>query len=349
MSIDDLVQQALQVFEPPGILIALAVILTMITVFAHVDGSTRQAERVDRDWLAPESSVVLWVDIALPEPSAVDVLGGTFRFHELSIEDAIAELHHPKVESYEGYLYLILHGIAFQPGREAFATHDIDFFLGQHYLVTVHDGTSRSIARIKEVCARNERFLGEGPGALMHRIIDTMVDHYAPEVDQLDDRLEALEEDVLEGRGEDIVRRIVELKRDVGLLKRITVPQRDAVARLARREYPAIDETLTYRFRDVYDHLVRFTEEANTFHDRVTALLDAHLSFMSNRLNEVMKVLTLIATIFMPLAVLTGLYGMNVALPHLPGGERVQFWWIAGMMAALGVGMGWWFHRRRWW
>ncbi|MGH9160160.1 MAG: magnesium transporter CorA family protein, partial [Vicinamibacteraceae bacterium] len=216
-------------------------------------------------------------------------------------------------------------------------------------LVTVHDGTSRSIARIKELCVRNERLLSEGPGALMHRIVDTMVDHYAPELDQLEGRLSTLEDDVLQGQGEQVVRRVIELKRDVGLLKRITVPQRDAVARLARREYPALDETLTYRFRDVYDHLVRFTEEANTFHDRVTALLDAHLSFMSNRLNEVMKVLTLIATIFMPLTVLTGLYGMNVTLPLMPGGDGAQFWWIAGMMGAVGFGMGWWFHRRRWW
>ncbi|MPZ19470.1 MAG: magnesium/cobalt transporter CorA [Luteitalea sp.] len=321
----------------------------MISVFAHVDDHTRQADRVDPQWLAPDSLVNLWVDIALPEPAAEDLLSGLFRFHELSIEDAIAEVHHPKIESYDDYLYLVLHGIAYQAGGEAFATHDVDFFLGQHYLVTVHDGTSRSIARIKDLCIRNERLLGEGPGALMHRIVDTMVDHYAPELDQLEDRLEALEDDVLEGRDKDIVRRIMELKRDVGLLKRITVPQRDAVARLARREYVAIEEPLAYRFRDVYDHLVRFTEEANTFHDRVTALLDAHLSFMSNRLNEVMKVLTLIATIFMPLTVLTGLYGMNVTLPLMPGGDHAQFWWIGGMMGTLGLGMGWWFHRRRWW
>jgi magnesium transporter len=321
----------------------------MINVFAHVDDRTRLADRVDPQWLAPDSLVILWVDIALPEPAAGELLSHLFGFHELSIEDAIAEVHHPKIESYDGYLYLVLHGIAYQAAGEAFATHDVDFFLGQRYLVTVHDGTSRSIARIKQLCTRNERLLSEGPGALMHRIVDTMVDNYAPELDQLEDRLSGLEDDVLGGHGEDIVRRIMELKRDVALVKRIAVPQRDAVARLARREYAAIDETLTYRFRDVYDHLVRFTEEASAFHDRVTALLDAHLSFMSNRLNEVMKVLTIIATIFMPLTVLTGLYGMNVTLPLMPGGDRAQFLWITGMMGALGLGLGWWFHRRRWW
>ncbi|MGH9161108.1 MAG: CorA family divalent cation transporter, partial [Vicinamibacteraceae bacterium] len=122
----------------------------MINVFALVDNRTRQTDRVDPQWLAPDSPVILWVDIALPEAAAAEVLSGLFRFHELSVEDALAEVHHPKIESYDGYLYLILHGIAYQARGEAFATHDIDFFLGQRYLVTVHDGTSRSIARIKE-------------------------------------------------------------------------------------------------------------------------------------------------------------------------------------------------------
>ena len=105
---------------------------------------------------------------------------------------------------------------------------------------------------------------------------------------------------------------------------------------------------MAYRFRDVYDHLVRLTDEAIFFQDRVTGLLDAYLSKQSNRLNQVMKVLTVIATIFMPLTVLTGMYGMNVALPHLPGGEPAQFWWIVGLMAALSAVMLWVFRRMRW-
>jgi magnesium transporter len=126
------------------------------------------------------------------------------------------------------------------------------------------------------------------------------------------------------------------------------LPQRDAVARLARREFPIISEALSYRFRDVHDHLVRLVDEAMFFQDRVTSLLDAHLSQVSNQLNGVMKVLTIISTIFMPLGVIVGLWGMNVKLPVLPGGEGAQFWWIFAVMALLGGAMLTYFRRRRW-
>jgi magnesium transporter len=144
------------------------------------------------------------------------------------------------------------------------------------------------------------------------------------------------------------IRELLGLKRDIAALRRVALPQRDSIGRLARREFPEIGEKLAYRFRDVYDHLVRITDEALFLQDRVTGLLDAHLSNQSNRLNQVMKVLTVIATIFMPLTVLTGMFGMNVELPGFPGSLRAQFWWIVAMMLVLSGVMLWFFRRRRW-
>ena len=118
--------------------------------------------------------------------------------------------------------------------------------------------------------------------------------------------------------------------------------------RLARREFPLISEQLAYGFRDVHDHLVRLSDEAMFFQDRITSILDAHLSSVSNQLNQVMKVLTVLSTIFMPLTLLTGMWGMNVPLPHLPGGEGAQFWWLAGGMVALTVAMLAFFRAKRW-
>ena len=131
-------------------------------------------------------------------------------------------------------------------------------------------------------------------------------------------------------------------------LRRVVLPQRDAVGRLARREFPFISETLAYRFRDVHDHLIRLVDEAVFFQDRVTSLLDAHLSMVSNQLNGVMKVLTIIATIFMPLTVLTSMWGMNVRLPDLPGGDGADFWWVLALMVGLGAAMLGYFRSRRW-
>ena len=157
----------------------------MIKVYKHAAGSTQCLEMVDPAWLQPGSGVVVWVDLDKPTAAEARVLTDVFHFHELSVEDALSEIHHPKVESYSDYLYVILHGIDFKAREHYFQTRDVDFFLGEQYLVTVHPGVSRSIGKVGDLCNRNARILGEGPGVLMHRIIDTMVDNYRPEVDQL--------------------------------------------------------------------------------------------------------------------------------------------------------------------
>jgi magnesium transporter len=320
----------------------------MITIYRSQGNGTDVVEGIDPAWLVPGSGVWLWVDLSDPTREELDILRTVFRFHDLAIEDAMAETHQPKIESYGEYLYLILHGIDFRASEHFFKTQDVDFFLGEQYLVTVHPGISRTLGKMRDVCERNSRVLAEGPAALMHRIIDAMVDNYRPEVDKLAERLDALETEIFERPDAKLARDILNFKSDVSSLRRVVLPQRDAVGRLARREFAFISEALAYRFRDVHDHLIRLVDEAVFFQDRVTSLLDAHLSMVSNQLNGVMKVLTIIATIFMPLTVLTSMWGMNVPLPHLPGGEGAQFWWVLGLMLLLGGLMLGYFRRQRW-
>jgi magnesium transporter len=320
----------------------------MLTVLVNLQGSVRKVSMIDPAWLEPVSTANVWVDLAAPSIEEASVLKTLFQFHDLSIEDALSESHHPKVETYGTYLYVILHGIDFQAAKHQFATHDTDFFVGPNYLVTVHDGTSRSIAQLRDICQRNEHVLANGPVSLLHRIIDTMVDNYGPEVEKLADRLDLLEQQVFDEPNANLVKPILGLKRDVASLRRVVLPQRDVVARLARREFALISEPMSYRFRDVHDHLVRLTDESMLFHDRLSSLLDAHLTSVSTRLNQVMKVLTVIATIFMPLTVLTGMWGMNVSLPDFPGGATLQFWWLVGIMLAVTATMLWLFRLRHW-
>jgi magnesium transporter len=320
----------------------------MLTIFVHENGDTRQVHELDPAWLEPGRAVKLWVDLQNPTEEEGRVLSNYFHFHELSVEDALGEILHPKIEPYNGYIYLVLHGIDFQAPQHEFKTHEVDFFLSEKYLVTVHDETSRSISRLLEVCPKHDFILAEGTDAMLHRILDSMVDNYRPEVEKLEQRLDDVENRVFERPGQNDIKRILGLKKDVGSLRRVVTPQRDVVARLARREFPVITEAISYRFRDVYDHLVRLTEDANIFLDRVTGILDAHLSFTSNRLNQVMKVLTIISTIFMPMTVLTGMYGMNVTLPHFPGGDGAQFWWVFAIMAAIAGVLLLMFRRKRW-
>ncbi len=319
------------------------------SILAHRAGRTESVDAVDPAWLQADSGVVVWVDLAAPTPADMHLLSNTFRFHELAIEDAASESESPKIEAYDGYLYLILHGIDLHATRQGgITTHDTDFFLGRTFLVTVHDGSSRSIAGMRDLCGRNDRVLAEGPAALMHRLVDSMVDHYRPEIDKLEDRIDETEDAVFESASRDTVREILDLKREVASLRRVMIPQRDVVSRLARREFGFLDVEIAYRFRDVLDHLVRISDETLIFQDRVTGILEAHISSVSNRLNEVMKVLTVITTVFGPLTVLTGVYGMNIDLPFLPGGPKAQFWWVFGSMLAISGTMLWWFRRRRW-
>ena len=319
----------------------------MITVFVHQNGQTQLVDRVEPQWLDPASGATLWVDLMAPGDAERRLLSDVFGFHALSVEDAVSALQFPKIETYPGYLYVVLHGIDAKPQQTQFATRDVDFFLGRNYLVTVHDGDSRSIDAIRDVCGRHEHVLKEGPVSMMHRIVDRMIDNYQPVFEEIEVRIGRLEEQAFAGH-ERLSRQVMKLKRDVSAMRRVLVPQRDAIGRLSRREFSMISDEMTYRFRDVYDHVVRLTEEAILFQDRVTGIFEVNLSSVSFRLNQVMKLLTVMSTIFLPLTVLTGMWGMNVPLPHFLGGEGVQFWWVAGIMIALIAAMLVFFRRNKW-
>jgi magnesium transporter len=321
---------------------------TVITIFLHRNGQTEPVTSIDRAWLSPASGALVWVDLAAPSIPESLILSDTFAFHPLSVEDSMSAIQYPRIEPYDGYLYVVLHGIDFREAEHGFATHDVDFFLGRNFLVTVHDGYSRSIAALRDHCPRNHNLMGEGPVALFHRIIDAMVDHYRPEVERLETALDEIEEKVFTHDSPSLVREILEKKRDVSSLRRVVTPQRDVIGRLARREFVDIGSEMALRFRDVYDHLIRLNDEAFVFHDRITGILDAHLSNVSNRLNQVMKLLTVLTTVFMPLTLMSGLWGMNVPLPHFPGGEAAQFWWVVGIMVVLIAFMLGFFRRLRW-
>ena len=319
----------------------------MIRIYKNQGGSTELVDHVDPAWIKPASGVSVWVDLDQPTADEAKVLSSVFHFHQLAIEDALSELHHPKIESYGDYLYLILHGIDFRASEHRFMTKDVDFFLGAQFLVTVHPGVSRSIGKVGGACNRDPRVLGEGPGMLLYRIVDTMVDNYRPAIDAIEQRIEGLEEDAFLGETQ-MIREVLALRRDLAFMRRVMTPQRDVIGRLGRREFPVISDEMAFRFRDVYDHVVRMTDESILFQDRLTGILEVNLATVSNRLNQIMKVLTVMSTIFLPLTVLTGMWGMNIDLPHFPGGAAAQFWWMLAVMVVISGSMLGVFRRLRW-
>src|SRR5690242_16654655 len=157
----------------------------MISVFVHRNGATGCTDRVDPQWVAPASGAMLWVDIVDISEAEGKLLLDLFHIHPLAVEDALSVTQFPKIEPYPQYLYVVLHGIDFEAAKHEFATRDVDFFLGPNYLITVHDGNSRSIATLRDVCDKHTHILQEGPVSLMHRIVDQMVDNYRPMMEGL--------------------------------------------------------------------------------------------------------------------------------------------------------------------
>lgn len=320
----------------------------MISYYVQRDGVTERLDQIEPDWLRPGSGVLVWADVQMPTAEDGIVLRDVFKLHPLAVQDALEWLQHPKVETYPGLLYVVLHGINFKSETDEFDTHDTDFFLSREFLVTVHDGQRRSIEEICRLCLTNTLIMREGTVALMHRIVDRMVDHYRPSVDELEQRLNGIEDAVIEAPSNELTRQILIIKRDISAMRRIVLPQRDVVGRLSRREFEIIDQEMSYRFRDVFDRLVRMSDDAIIFQERVTGILDAHLTSVSNQLASVSKVLAALAVILGPLTIVTGAFGMNVLLPIMPGGERAQFWWVVGGMAVI-TGSAYYTFRRKGW
>jgi magnesium transporter len=321
----------------------------LIRYFVHRSGRTELVDRFDPAWLSPDSKAVVWADVVEPTEQDAEVLRSGFNLHELPVEAALQRETNPKVEAYDQFLYVVLHGINFNVSEHTFDTTETDFFLASNFLVTIHDGKRRSIEHVSQLCGRTDHILAEGPVALLHRILDTMVDHYRPEVDELESRLDEIEEQVIKEPSASLTGDILAIKKDITTLRRIVVPQRDAVGRLARREFDLIGQEMAYRFRDVYDQFARMADDAIVFQDRVTGVLDAHLATVSNRLANVSKVLAVIAALLGPMTVITGLFGMNVPLPTLLGSPEYQFWEIVGLMVLTSGGLFLWFRKSGWW
>jgi magnesium transporter len=295
---------------------------------------------------------LLWIDFQdEPRQSCEKVLAGTFSFHPLAIEDAIAQSHVPKVDDWDSYLYMVLHAVSFSPGADPLlATRELDIFLGPNYLVTLHDQESDPVDRVWSACLRDERTSARGASRLLYHLVDEVVAGHMPVVDAIDEEVESLEEQILARPSPAILGKVLATKRALMHLRRIVAPQREVLNKLARDEFAVIEKPARVYFRDVYDHLVRLHDITEGMRDLAAGALDTYLSVLNNRMNESMKIFTLITTLFMPLSFLTGFFGMNFFQPAAapPWTGRAVFWAVCAAMLAVPALMYAWLRRRRW-
>jgi magnesium transporter len=298
---------------------------------------------------------VFWVDIANPTDQEYALLDDVFAFHPLAIEDVIATVQRPKIESYnhtgdacrQGYFYMVIHGPDLETFKEKLRTKELDMFVSEHYLVTIHEEGMKSV---QEVMSRAESdphvALDQGIDLLLHSLLDHLVDHYNPILDYLQEALDELEEQSVECPSPDVLHKIALKKRELLNLRRIIGPQREVLAQLTRGEVPFIRETTRIYLRDVLDHLNRDVELIEIYRDIVSGARDIYMSSISNNLNQIMKTLTILSVITLPLTVVTGFFGMNFDEPIF----HDHRWFIGALifMGAAIASMLYLFHRKRW-
>jgi len=281
-----------------------------------------------------------WIDLDCEDEASARSTLAPLGIHPLVLEDMVMEINRPKVDNYGDYLYLVVHSARWDMDRPQL--REIDIVLGERCLVTYHDGTTRSIAAAHDVLPRRPELLSRGPGPLLHFILDLLVDLYLPIMDKIADDVDQLEEQLFHPGQRRVPMRVVRLKRGMSALRRIMGPERDTVLALTRDEFRAVPAELRPYLRDVYDRLARMSDLLDSFRDETSSLLELHVSMVSNRLNVVIKRLTVIATVGLPLTVVTSYYGMNFELPEFkwPWGE----WYALGLLLATAAAT-WWFLR----
>ncbi len=292
----------------------------------------------------------LWVDIDSTSMHQHALLEKVFDFHPLSVEDTLSPGSRVKLEEYPRYVFVVMAGVSFDEGTPDpfdLATSNLYFFLGKNFLVTVHAVPARVCGAARERLVRNPELLARGAEMTMHHIIDQSVDAYFPLVEQLNVLVDSLEERLFEQFDERLIHEIFKAKRAAFSFRRHIGPLREVLNILTNRPCAFIRPETQLYYRDVYDHTIRITESLDTVRDLLAGVLETYLSQTSNRMNRVMKQLSIVSTIALPLIVIGGIYGMN--FEHLPlTGHPLGFYWALGSMAAVSLVMVWWLKKTQW-
>ena len=298
--------------------------------------------------LADEKGL-LWVNMERPTAEEETLLSQVFHFHHLAIEDCISQAHHsPKIDGYRDYIFIITHGINYEAPRDQLRTSELRMFLGRNYVVTVCWAPLREVASIRERCQEDTSLLERGSDFLAYTVIDAQVDEFTPVLDRLSEYIDEVENEVLQNPTQETSARILLFKRDVLTLRRIVAPQLEVINRLSRKEFPIITEPMLIYFRDIYDHLVRVESLTAMLMNLGEGVLNTYLVTVSNRQNEVMKVLSVVASVFLPLTLLAGIYGMNFQnMPELQW--QYGYYAIWGVMVVVGISLFAYFKRKRKW
>ena len=293
------------------------------------------------------SGSYFWLDLIDLDDEGSDLLTNAFHFHPLAVEDAEHFGQRPKLEDYDDFFYLVIHGADGDGGD----TVEVHCFYSEKFLVTIERGGCSQFDEVRSRASLRRQQGGGSTIMLLYRIVDSLIDSFFPVLARLDDEIDSLEDAILAQPTEEQLGTIFTMKRSLVALRKVVTPQRDMFANLAVSEsgLPGMTPDAERYFRDLYDHLIRISDLVDSYRDLLSGAMDTHLSTVSNRLNEVMKQLTIIATVFLPLSFLTGFFGQNFGwmVGHITGLGTFVVLGI-GLQIAVAVGLLVMFRRRSW-
>jgi len=293
---------------------------------------------------------ITWVNIERPTRDEIEWLRQNYPFHPLHLDDCLSKIQRPKIDEYDDYLFIVLHFPVFNRMARVTVASEVDIFVGPDYFVTVHAGDIKPLRRMFQECFGNptvrHELMGKSTGYLLYRAVDRLVDYCFPILNKIDANIEAVEDTIFEEDIRQTVRDISVIRRDIINFRRIIKPQMPVIASLEHKEMPFLQEDLEAYFGDISDHVAKIWDILEDYKEVVEGLADTNDSLTSHRLNEVMKTLTTISVIILPLTLVSGVYGMNIPLPvqEDPG----AFALIMGAMVMIALGMLYYFRRRSW-
>ena len=303
----------------------------------------------EADVAPPPEGARRWVDLVRQDERSMAVLERAFHFHPLAIEDCLQDGQRAKLEEYDPYVFVVTHALRCKAGDDPgeLEPQELHAFLDRAYLVTVHSSPIESLDAVWQRTRAEAATLGRGPDFPYYLVVDSITDKHFALLDRIHDQLESLEEAVLDHAHKEELGRIFQLKHTLAMMRRSLSPERDIFGILSRRGGdPRVSERNAVYFRDVYDHLVRINESIDSARDLLTSALDAYLSMVSQRTNDIMKSLTILSAVFLPLTFLTGFFGQN--FDGLPMKSDALMWGVITACVLIPAGMMYWFLRRGW-
>jgi len=289
---------------------------------------------------------LLWLDLAEPMSTELDELAAQYGFHELAIEDCRHHIQLAKIDYYDGYTFIIINSTHYSVDPCEVTVKEIDAFLGPDYILTVHEGPSLAVEEIEKRLVSNAKHFNR-PDQVLHALIDILVDRYLPTLDHIGDTIDEVEDKLLIDPTASLLQTIFELKRGLLQFRRAVSSQRELLNMIIRDDTELIRDEMRIYFRDVYDHAVRAMDLVETYRDLLTGGLDIYLTQMANRTNDIVKGLTILATIMLPMTLITGYFGMNFEyIPLLKNPNGV--WYTTGGLLFISVGMLTYFKYKKW-